>query len=302
MNEYAHLSDKTKSVVQLWDKQITLKYIEDPLWIQYPKASKLLNIMHEYMNNPTKIRMQSLLIIGDPNMGKSEVIQKFVDMNPIDIYVDNEGLKRIRQPVILTLANPSTSVKNLYTSILHSFHTSFSPSSSTIKLEYQVYALMREHQVKVLIIDELHNILETTITKQRIVMNAIKNISNELKIPIIGVGINTVARVLMTDPQHASRFHTVELTKWKLDANFAGLLKAFEKALPLAKPSFLSKQKKATLLYNISKGNLGNLHTLLKICTKYAIEQDIHEITMEIIEKHKHICPTDKTLSVQIEL
>ena len=302
MIEFAHLSKKTIEVVELYDKEASLRYIENPFWIQYSRAAKLLDIMHEYMNNPTKTRMQSLLIIGDPNMGKSEVIQKFVDMNPPETYVDNEGLTRIRQPVILTLANSSASVKNLYTSILYSFHTSFSPSASTAKLEYQVYALMREHQVKVLIIDELHHILETTITKQRVVMNAIKNISNQLKIPIIGAGINTVARVLMTDPQHASRFHTVELKKWKLGSDFAGLLKAFEKALPLAKPSHLGKQKKATLLYHISQGNLGNLHTLLKICTKYALEQDIHEITMEIIEKHRHICPTDKNLSVQIEL
>ena len=302
MNEYTHLDKKTESIVQLWDKETTLKYIEEPLWIQYPRASKLLDIMHQYMNNPKKVRMQSLLIIGDPNIGKSEIIQKFVELNPEETYVDDEGLKRIRKPVILTIANSSVSVKSLYSAILHSLNASFSPSSSAAKLEYQVYTLMREYQVKVLIVDELHHILETTMTKQRVVMNAIKNISNELKIPIIGAGIDTAERVLMTDPQHASRFHTVELSQWKLDKDFAGLLKAFEKKLPLSKPSNLYKKEKASLLYSISKGNLGDLHTLLKICANYAIEEDIEEITIDIIEKYKHICPTDKYSSVKIPL
>jgi hypothetical protein len=152
---------------------------------------------------------------------------------------------------------------------------------------------MRECNVKMLIIDEIHHLLSGTPVQQRTVMQALKSLGNELMIPIVGIGIKNASLVLSSSPELASRFDLITLQKWELDKNFRGLLSAFEKRLPLRKASQLHEKEKATLLYTISGGNLGNLHRLLIECSTYAINEDVEEITVDIIKKFKWVKPTN---------
>lgn len=103
-------------------------------------------------------------------------------------------------------------------------------------------------------------------------MNAIKLMCNELMIPIVGVGTNTAVLVLHFDAQLASRFDVLELPTWEPDDEFRFLLASFEEILPLKKPSNLMSEQLAEKLYEISEGNLGNLHRLLIECATTAIQ------------------------------
>jgi hypothetical protein len=152
--------------------------------------------------------------------------------------------------------------------------------------------LLRECHVKMLILDEIHNLLAGTAIKQRLIMNMLKTLGNELLIPLIGVGTQDAAQILHHDPQHASRFDVIDLPKWELNKEFRSLLKSFEARLPLKNPSELYSREKATLLYSISSGNLGDLHRLLIECTTTAIESGSEEITLEIINQHKWVQKT----------
>ena len=74
--------------------------------------------------------------------------------------------------------------------------------------------------VDMLIIDEIHNILSGSIAKQKQVLNAIKNLSNHLKIPIVLSGTKDALRAVSTDTQISSRFRPIYLKKWKMDKEF----------------------------------------------------------------------------------
>ena len=71
-----------------------------------------------------------------------------------------------------------------------------------------------------LIIDELHNCLSGSSRQQQEVMNALKTLSNELSLNIIGVGTREASLILHTDAQYASRFDILDLPLWKLDEDF----------------------------------------------------------------------------------
>jgi len=301
MSQHKNKNNETKEI-DIVDTNARIESIRQPIWVNYPKAVRLVSLMHEYMHFPKKARMQSLLIVGDSNMGKTNIIEKFVDLNPSSTYIDEEGIQHIKRPVVSAIAAASANEKNLYAAILEGFLTSFRPADTTIKLKHQVLSLMRGCDVEILIIDEIHHLLETTPVKQRIVMNAIKNLSNELRIPVVGVGLESAAEILSSSPEHASRFDVVKLSKWELDKDFLKILKAFEEKLPLQKESKLYNQKKAMLLYQISGGNLGNLHRLLQECAIYAITHGIEEITLDVIKKHRWIQPTEKDLPMEIPL
>jgi len=279
-----------------------IEYVDRPLWIHYPRAVRLLERMREYMKMPKRARMRNLMIIGEPNMGKTSILERFVEMNPRSGYEDETGMRRARVPVIMAQAPAIADGRNLFAAILDRFWTSFRPTDPVPKLHRQVVHLMREHETEMLVIDEIHNLIETTPVRQRQILNALKELGNELKIPIVVAGTDSAATILSTDPQMASRFDVARLRKWERDMEFLALLKAFEKRLPLRKASRLYGNEKSGLLLHISDGNLGNLHRLLCECAKSAIGSGEEEITVETIRAHAWIRPTRKNGSVEIPL
>lgn len=290
--QYSHLNPEFTKLLDLPEKErVQTLYAER--WIGYERAQNILEILHDLMARPKKARMQSLLIVGDSNNGKTTLVNHFRDQYPtVFLESDAENDAKTYKPVILAQSPTTANEKGLYMSILENFFSPYRPTDTTAKLKYQAVHLMRLCNVKLLVIDEIHNVLSGTAIKQREVMNAIKTLSNELCIPIIGVGIQDAVRVLHTDAQHASRFDVIQLPLWDLDRPFLRLLASFEKILPLKHASDLISKEKATLLHNISGGNLGDLHKLLNICAEDAIKTKAEQITLEIINKYKHIKPT----------
>jgi replication-associated recombination protein RarA len=290
-SKYPHIHDDFQRLMSL-SKEDKLQAMHEPFWIGYPKTTEIIQLMGQLMNRPKKPRMQNLLIIGEPHMGKTSLATQFSFMHQDSNLEDDIGMTKVQKPVLLANVQNSDD-KDLYIAILEKFWTPFRPTDTRAKLRHQVLHLMRECNVKILILDEIHNLLRGTAVKQRIMMDTIKNLSNELMIPIVGIGTQDASMILASDPQHASRFDVIKLSKWEMDKNFRGLLQAFEKRLPLKKPSHLASKEKAPLLHMISGGNLGDLHRLLIACASYAIEKDIEEITVEIIQHFKKLKPTD---------
>ncbi len=283
-----HIHPDFRHIVGLSDRG-RIAFMDEPRWIAYPIANNILDTLRGLMEKPTRPRMPNLLIVGDSNNGKTTVLHRFRDLHGQG-YVDDEADPV--KPAILAEAPPSADEKGLYISILERFFTPYRATDPVSKLRYQVIHLLRMCRTRILVIDEFHSLLTGTPVKQREVMNAIKLLCNELAIPIVGVGTREAVRVLHTDPQHASRFEVIALPLWALNQDFQRLLAGFEKVLPLKKPSRLHLPELALTLHAISGGNLGDLHRLLVVCAKSAIENGSELIDKSIVEQNAWIRPT----------
>jgi len=288
---YTHLNEECREIIHL-SKEERIHHLYKEILIEYPKIKEIHRLLKQMMDRPKRARTQNLLITGESNIGKTSVVSSFEKIHPDYTLEDEQKMTILVRPVILALASDSADVKDLYISVLESFRTPFNPADSLTKLRHQMFHLLQECNVKMLILDEIHHFLRGTPKQQRNVMDALKNIGNKLMIPIVCVGLKEATLILTSDPQLSSRFDSIKLTRWELDKNFRGLLQAFEKRIPLKKASRLSDKEKATLLFTISQGNLGNLHRLLTECATHAIESGIEEITIEVINKFKWVKPT----------
>lgn len=288
MISYEHIHPDFRHIMGLSDKE-RIQFMDQPRWISYRTAQQILDTLQGLMHKPQRPRMPNLLIVGDPNNGKTTVVRRFRDLCGQG-YVD-ENADPVK-PLILAESPPSADEKGLYISILERFFTPYRASDSTAKLRYQVVHLLRLCHTKILIIDEFHSLLTGSAIKQREVMNALKLLCNELAIPIVGVGSREAVRVLHTDPQHASRFDVITLPTWELNQDFQKLLAGFEKILPLKKASRLHQPESATLLHILSEGNTGNLHRLLVECASEAIKSGDEQIDKSIIESKSWLRPT----------
>ena len=289
MTEYTHLHPEFRHVMLLSDQE-RIAFINQPRWIGYEAANQILATLNELIDQPQKPRMLNLLLVGEPNNGKTTIVRHFHETYYQKLEGENpEGFK----PIILAESPPTAEEKGLYVSILERFFTPYRISDPTVKLRYQVIHLCRSCRVKMLIIDEFHSLLAGSAMKQREIMNAIKLMCNELMIPIVAVGTAEAVQVLHTDPQHASRFDVRRLPTWQLDAGFAKLVASFERILPLKQPSTLRSTDNIQLLHSISGGNLGNLQRLLATCAAAAIKDGSEKVDKSLIEKHMWLRPTN---------
>ncbi len=260
-----------------------------PRWIGYSAAHQILEALHDLMERPTRPRMPNLLLVGEPNNGKTTIVRHFFELHGKG-YVTEDA--KPHKPIILAEAPPSADEKGLYVSILERFYAPHRPTDPVAKLRFQVIHLFRECNTRLLIIDEFHSLLTGSAIKQREIMNAIKFLCNELMIPTVGVGTREAVRVLHTDPQHASRFDVITLPTWCPNEAFQNLLADFEALLPLRKRSRLYERELASTLHSISGGNFGDLHRLLIECATAAIQSGAEQIDLNIIRSKAHLRPT----------
>ncbi|AHF01978.1 transposase [Thiomicrospira aerophila AL3] len=299
--QYSHLHESVHEVI-LQGKQERIDYMNNPLWINHNRSTQVIQLLNQLLRNPKKPRMRNLLMIGEPNIGKTSLIKYYSNLHPSYTSEDEDGISRANIPLIVIDAPTLESEKALFVSILEQFWTPFNPEHTPLRLRNQVISLMRECNVRMLIIDEFHNLLTFSASKRLKTIGILKTLGNELMIPIVAVGIHDAMTLINSDPQIASRFDTLTIPRWDLDKNFRGLLLAFEKRLPLRKPSRLHEKDKTVLLHNISQGNTGDLHRLLIECATYAIENEIEEISTSVIQKFSWVKPTHASYSRQLQI
>ena len=284
--DYGHVHEKFRPIVLLPDNE-RIEFIDSPRWIGYSRANEVLDVMQGLMNKVKQHRMPNLLLIGDSNNGKTTIIQDFAKRFG-QSYADEDLIV----PVCLIQAPPSANEKDLYISLIDYFALPYKSSDSAGVLRAQVVHILRETHVKILIIDEAHSMLTGTARQQRLIMNSIKFLCNELEIPIVLSGTKDSVRILHTDPQHASRFDVAELPIWENNKEFRRLVGSFERILPLRNPSNLTQQENLNLIHSISDGCIGNVKRLLNECAIEAIKSGDEQITKKMIEDKSWLRPT----------
>ncbi len=276
-----------------------INFLYEPRWIGYPQANKIIDVIHEYMNRPKRPRTMGLLLVGNSNNGKTSIIDRFNDLYG-QRFVDED--ENPHKPVIIAEAPSRADEKELYASILEQFWPPYKNTAPLIKLRYQVVGLMRDCNVKILIIDEVHSMIIGSVTKRNQVMNGLKSLSNELEIPIVCVGTSDAFGLFNQDKQYASRFDVLSLPTWNDDKDFQRLLSDFESVIPLKNKSLLGSKKLSTKLFNASNGNLGDLHRLLIECSKEAILSGKEKIDCDLVDELGWVKKTSPTRLREIKI
>ncbi|AYJ79353.1 transposase [Aliarcobacter cryaerophilus ATCC 43158] len=291
-NEAQQIINKTNS------ERIT--YISEDRWVHYPQAEEIIQTLESIKTyEKNKTRVTSILLVGSSNNGKTSLLEEFVRRNPsYDYYSENsdkltkeffDNYNAIGIPALSILAPNEPNESRLYSNILNKIFAPFNERDSVARKQYLVQYYLNLLNVDMLIIDEIHNILSGSIAKQKQVLNAIKNLSNHLKIPIVLSGTKDALRAVSTDTQISSRFRPIYLRKWKMDKEFVSLLATFIKTLPLKKESIILTSNTAMEILEISDGNIGDIVGLLKKAAIYAIKSESERITLKEIRECDYI-------------
>jgi len=289
---FNYLLPDTQKMLNASDEE-RINFILQEKWITYPKADDIFKKMKMLLNHPRKERMPGMLLVGETNNGKTSIVHRFMKNNG---PIRSENWRETTEiPIIFVQVPPGPNLSDMYTKILEQFAIPFKDTDKTVKKEQQIKYYCGLCKLKLLVIDEIHNILSGPISKQKIFMNALKNLSNDLQITIILVGIKEALRATNTDNQIANRFKPVFLLKWQLDRDYLSLLASIEKTLPLKKASEIWKDKRIALkILDESDGYIGEIIDLLNQASIYAIENNIEQITLKVLSACDFTKPSER--------
>src|ERR1700733_95125 len=125
--------------------------------------------------------------------------------------------------------------------------------------------------VRLCVIDEIHNALSGPTNKVCEMLNVLKNMGNELQIPLIAVGTKDALQVIHSDDQLANRFEPFPLPRWQDNDELQDLIASFERVLPLRRPSDLTNPVLVRRILALSEGVLGEIVTILVRSAEMAV-------------------------------
>lgn len=264
-----------------------IKFLRTEKWVPYPRAGVVLDRMEDLLNEPRRPRMPNLLIVGESNNGKTSIAREFFRR-----HLPTDGIDEDAYPVVMVQAPPVPDENRLYSNILSYLLIPFRDKDSVSQKEREVTRYLNRIGTRVLIIDEIHNVLSGSVPKQRSFMNALKNLGNSLLIPLVLIGIKDALQAVNTDMQISSRFKPIFLKRWTMDREYVRLLASIEQYLPLRKPSNLATKEIAVEVLDLSDGYIGEVIELINQAAVLAIKSGSERVTLREIKECGFVKPS----------
>lgn len=274
------------------DDTLRIKRILTDTWINYPIAINILELAERMITRAKMIRPQCLLVIGDPQTGKSSIKVRIESLYPDKI----DGSGKIEHPILSIVMPAESDIRALANNLLNNMglpeHT-----GRPDQVLRNLYKNLHEYKVKAILIDELHHIGHIPTKKQRILLDVLKNITSITQIPIIAFGIEEAGDMLSSDTQLYSRFTTINLKFWGPDDDTRRLLSSIESTLPLKEPSNLSDKEMAITILEKTNGTIGELVRLCQELAVVMIASGKESITLDLVKSHKFHTSKPKIVS-----
>lgn len=284
----SHLSKDIATIAML-DENERIKRILSYKWIGYTKALQVLKRMEFLLIHPKVPRMPATLVWAPTGNGKTILLQRFFDAHKPII---TETTTEIKIPVLYAQAPYKPDERLFYAGILQALNAPHNPKEKNIvRLYQQVINVLRTVETKILIIDEIHHVLAGPLLIQRVFLNMIKFLANELQIVIIASGTRDALSAINADKQVANRFEPVSLPLWKMDEEYLRLLSSFEAILPLRKPSNLTQEELALKILSLSGGTIGEISQIIRKAAVEAVESRKEHIDLAILSRIDYVPP-----------
>lgn len=173
------------------------RYLRGQWWINHSRARAALDRLETVLaHGPGRIRPPNLLIVGPTNNGKTMVAEKFRRLHPA---TPSACGAREATPVVVMQMPAEPSLRRFYAGLLRALNAPVSVNVPGTRLEGQALTLLRAVEARVLVIDELHNLLAGTHARRAEFLNTLRFLGNELRIPIVGLGTKQV-RIAVREP------------------------------------------------------------------------------------------------------
>lgn len=289
---YPHLFPQARALADA-PAGIRIRRIRTDRWIGYARAEAALSAMEDLLTFPKRTRMPNLLLVGPSNNGKTMIVEKFRREHLRGAEADlREGA--ISVPVLKVQMPPAPDERRFFSAVLEALGAPDRSNDRLAAKQDMAMRMLRATNVRLLVIDEVHNILSGSRDQQRRFLNLLRWLGNELQIPLVAVGTSEALRAIQSDDQLANQFTPFSLPPWRHDAEYLRLLNTLEALLPLRERSGLEEPALAQKLLNAAEGILGEIVNLVTTAAVAAVVAGEERILIEKIDDIGFIPPTER--------
>lgn len=294
-----HLLPEVRNLLQLSAAE-RIMYIEKDNWIGYPQAKTALKKLKDLYLHPKRQRMPNLLIIGQTNNGKSMIVEKFCRGYPPKRerrYMPKEKYVLTELPILSVQMQPVPDTRRFYKDIFSKLHSTAGDEEGIFHaapVESDIVYFLNYFNVRMLIIDEIHNVLAGRRDKQHEFLNSLRYLGNALKIPIVCIGTKDAYLAIRSDEQLENRFEPFLLPIWKAGQEYESLLASIASVMPLKNSSNLNHPTISKYILEKSEGILGEIFTLIRSAAIMAIDSGSEVIDEAILKKIDYHSPTER--------
>jgi hypothetical protein len=270
---FEHLHPAYQARASLPDDE-RIEWIRSDRWVNFGMAERALRRLEDLLAYPRGDRMPCMLIFGDTGIGKTKVIAKFVRDHP---PVFDHGTGIARTPVVAFQMPAQPDEDQFYDELFGALGAA--KGGGRIEgTRRHCRELLRAMGTRLLIIDEVHAMLAGTYRQQRIFLNTIRFLANDLRMPLVCAGTDEARQAILTDAQLAERFDALELPRWRDDDALRRLLASFAAILPLRRRSSLDSPALRKRVLAISDGVTNRIFRLIEVVAVNAVKSGAERI------------------------
>lgn len=249
-------------------------------WIAFERAAIVINRLTSLMEMPQQSRMPGLMVYGSSGIGKTMIAKRMASQYP-SIYDAELGVTKT--PLLLVQAPPAPDERRFYQHILSTIGAPVWGRKTVSELEVRALEHLRDMDLKMLMIDEVHNLLAGSYREQRRFLNMLRFLANELRVSLVVFGVNEALQAIRGDEQLARRLDEHYLPLWEDDVEFSRLIQTLIAAMALEGRSGLTVASLRTIL-TVTGGVTSRIFIMIKSLAINAIESGDERITDDAVE------------------
>ncbi|QCG98711.1 AAA family ATPase [Azospirillum sp. TSA2s] len=272
------------------ENDIRIRRIRSPRYVDYEAGNAILNRLAWLYNHPKAVRPPCSLIYGDTNNGKTALAYKFVrDFSPRE-----DSPEYGKRPVVYVHAPPFADLNGFYDAILRSVKAPYRSTARPQAKWDQLLQLLGAVGTRVLILDEVNNLLIGKVDQRSMVLNSLKSLSNELKIPVVAMGTQDAVRVFQTDQQLGNRFEPIGIPRWALSKDYAVFIARYVQRLELKQESNFRSKELVGRIHSMSEGLTGETCKLLALAAEMAVHTEREIIDLGTLDQVPWVMPSER--------
>lgn len=267
-----------------------IRHIRSPRYVDYEAGEAVLGRLAWLYDHPKVPRPPCSLIYSDTNNGKTALAYKFVrDYSPLEDSPDYG-----KRPVVYVHAPPYADLSGFYDAILRSLNAPYRSTARPQAKWDQLLQLLTAIGTRVLILDEVNNFLIGKVDQRSMVLNSLKSLSNELRIPVVAMGTQDAVRVFQTDQQLGNRFEPIGIPRWGMTREYAVFVARYVQSLELKQDSDFRSKELVGRIHAMSEGLTGETCKLLALAAETAIHSGRELIDASTLSQVPWVAPSER--------
>lgn len=278
---FDHLLPSAIEALEL-PRELRIRDILERRFISHERINDIFKYADYLMFRPMRSRAAGIGIIGEPGAGKTDLLEQLRARYPGESA--GRGLIATRPTLLFSMCGVRDA-RVLYVRMLAALGHPEGGRFTGREREQLVLSVARSCQLRMLLIDEIQDVLKGTRLQQTATLETLRFLMNELRIVLVVAGSEEAELAIGMDAHLSSRLKLKRLPRWEVDDYFAHFLDAMESSLPLRERSRLCAEGTMRLIVQMTMGQTDGIVTLVANAAAIAVESGGERITHHLLER-----------------